>query len=315
MFAPAVFRILEPYRWMRAVAPTAVIAHICPDPAKVGFAFDRAQRTCGRVIAVNLVCLQHIAANRLGQGGQQRGPAAHPATHGGACDEDVFARVNLALPIQGAVVGVFAHHHMGNQAGTSHAAIHRATRRQRLCHCKALGAGKLGADVADDLEAARLVVQYLRYVLTNFLQTRAACTAFAIGSAGAVNHIFTGEVLRQSAVLWIRRFVAAFVAFAFKVRHIAGFSITHCVKGRAQGQQRRQCGTQQFKLGLSRVHFLAGAAVAHTFQVREFDLEFLDSQAQRLDRSVALRDLVCRHLNGFWQRLGTHRMLLCQWIY
>lgn len=261
---------------------------------------------------MDLVCLQRIAANRLGQGRQQRGPAAHPATHGGRCDDDVFARANLALPIQGAVVGVFAHHHVGNQASTSHAAINRATRRQRLCHRVALGAGKLRAQVANDLEAARLVVQYLGYVLPNLLQTRAACAAFAIGGAGAVNHIFAGEVLRQSALLWIGRFVAALLAFAFKVSNIAAFGITHRVKGCTQGHQRRQCRTQQFQLGLGGLHLLAGAAVAHAFQVREFDLELLDGQAQRLDRGVALRDIVCQHLDGLWQRLGTHRTLLCQ---
>ena len=66
MFAPAVFRILKPYCGVCAVAPAAVIAHIRPDPPKVGLALASAQRSCGRVIAVDLVRLQRITTNRQG---------------------------------------------------------------------------------------------------------------------------------------------------------------------------------------------------------------------------------------------------------
>ena len=161
---------------------------------------------------MDLVRPQHITTHRLRQGGQQRCADAHPATHGGGSQDDLFARTDLALPIQRAVVGVFAHHHMRNQTGAGHAAINRTARGRCLGHRVALGASKLGADVANDLEAARLVVQHLGHVLPNLLKTRAAGAAFAVRRAGAVNHIFAREVRWQSALVRRRGFLAALLA-------------------------------------------------------------------------------------------------------
>ena len=248
---------------------------------------------------MDLVPLQHIATNRLGQGGQQRCAAAHPATHGGCSQHDFFACIDLALPIQRAVVSVFAHHYVGNQTSTGHATINRTARCRCLGHRVALGAGKLRTDVADDLETAGLVVQHFGHVLPNLLQPRAAGAAFAIGCAGAVNHIFAGEVRRQSALRWLRGFLATLLAFTVNIRNIAAGGITLCVLGRCTHRhQRRECRAQQFQLRLGGIHLLAGAAVAHAPQMRELDLELLDGQAQCLDRDVALRDIFCQGLYG-----------------
>ena len=300
MFTAAVFRILEPCRWVCTVTPSAVVSHICPDPPKVGLALCAAQRTRWSVIAVDFVRLHHIPTHRLGQGGQQRCPVAHPATHGGWRNDDFFACADLALPIQRAVVGVFAHHHMGNQTGTGHAAIDRTARCRCLSNRVALGASKLGADVANDLEAARLVVQHLGHVLPNLLKTRAAGAAFAVRRAGAVNHIFAREVRWQSALVRRRGFLAALLAFAFKVGNISASRIALCYLGRCANRlQRREGRAQKIELHLGAFHLLAGAAIAHALQVREFNLELLDGQAQCPDRDVALRDIFCQRLYGF----------------
>ena len=78
------------------------------------------------------------------------------------------------------MIAVFTHQDLGQQAGAGHAAVNRPTRCQRLTDRVALGASKFWTDVADDLKAARLVVQYLGHVLPYLLQARAACAAFAI---------------------------------------------------------------------------------------------------------------------------------------
>ena len=124
----------------------------------------------------------------------------HPVALGGSLDVNAGTGVNLSLSIQRQVIAVFAHQYLGQQAGAGHATVNRPTRRRRLADRVALGAGKFRTDVADDLETAGLVVQHFRDVLPNLLQTGAACTAFAIGGAGAVNHVFAGKVLRQSGL-------------------------------------------------------------------------------------------------------------------
>jgi hypothetical protein len=90
---------------------------------------------------------------------------------------------------------------MGQQTRTGQATINRATRSARLRDRVASGAGKLGAHMTDDFEAARLVLKNFRDILANLAQTRAACAACAAGAVRgiSVNDIFTRQVIGQLA--------------------------------------------------------------------------------------------------------------------
>lgn len=62
---------------------------------------------------------------------------------------------------------------------------------------------------------------------------------------------------------------------------------------------------------------LFGVAVAHALQVDEFHLELLDGQAQRFDRELALRHILCQcdqYVYSLQQRIGTYRASLCHSI-
>ena len=220
MLAPAVGRVLEPHRRRRLVAAGAVIANVDPQPTHVCFLAPATQRTDRRVVAVDLVGLQHVAAHGFGQRRQQRAAIADHVGDGRATHLDTITTVDLAQPVQRHVIGELAHHDVCEQPGAGHAPIHRAGRRQRLRDRLATRAGQLRPNVAHHMEGARLVVQNLRDVLADFAQGAAAGLAAAAGLR-RVNDSAARQVRWQLAQPWPASWRSRFLRLGLERRHVA----------------------------------------------------------------------------------------------
>ena len=151
-----------------------------------------------RVVCVDLGSRQHMAANGLCQGAEQRGRCAHPVSQGGALQIDTLAGVDLRQAIQRGVIGILAHQHMGQQAGAGHAAIDRSARCTGLHDAVARRAGQARPHMADDLELTEQVVEHFADVLANGAQ---CVQAGATGATciGRVHHDLTRQVGGQVA--------------------------------------------------------------------------------------------------------------------
>ncbi len=86
-------------------------------------ALARTEHPRGRVVAVHLGRLQHVVTDGARQRREQAGAAGYPVGQRGALQRHALARIHLALPIQRKVIGIFAHQHMGEQAGTGQATL------------------------------------------------------------------------------------------------------------------------------------------------------------------------------------------------
>jgi hypothetical protein len=92
----------------------------------------------------------------------------------GALDLHTFARQYGGLPVERQAVEIFAHHDMGEQAGTGTALLDRQVGGPRLGDCLASPAGEFGPYMANHLQPGRNFFQHLGDVLAELDQMRAA---------------------------------------------------------------------------------------------------------------------------------------------
>ena len=135
------------------------------------------------------------AAQGIDQGLQLHPAHADPLAQGRARDRVAGPAEDLFLAVQGKVVGVLGHHHLGEQPGGGNPLVDHLRGHRRLDQGLALGAGPLAADVALNGEDAGLVGELLGNVLADALHLAAA------GAGGRFRFVLdddTRQVLGQN---------------------------------------------------------------------------------------------------------------------
>ena len=156
MLALAIRRVAKPHRRWIAAARRPVIAHIGPQPPGLGLAASRIEHRHRRVVGVQLVGRQHVAAraHRPAAATSARCPATQSARVERSSSTPSRA-IDLRLPVQRQMIGILGHHHMGEQPGAGKPRVDRPRRRRQLHDPSAARAGELRAHMADHLEVAR----------------------------------------------------------------------------------------------------------------------------------------------------------------
>ena len=130
---------------------------------------------------------------------QQGGSLADPVSQRGTIKIEPFAVEDLALAIQGKMVGVFADQNMGQETRAGAAALDRARGQRGLDEAFTAGTGQPGANDPVHYKAAGDVFQFLGDILADPTQTTAA-----IGTgicARCQLHLHPGNVVRDRAAL------------------------------------------------------------------------------------------------------------------
>lgn len=89
-------------------APRSFVAGIGPEPCRLGLAGAGGQHADRRVVCKDRLGRQNMATDGVGQGFQQGGGLADPVGQRRAIKIKAFAVEDLALAIQGKMVGIFA---------------------------------------------------------------------------------------------------------------------------------------------------------------------------------------------------------------
>ncbi len=126
MLAFAVDGELVPGTGWRLPGPGPLIADIGPDTRRLGLLLPRRLHLDRGIISEQGAALPDDPPDCISQRFQKRGRTAHPIRHGRAVQIDAFAGVDLRLPVQGKMVGVFADQHMRQQARSRPASFNRA---------------------------------------------------------------------------------------------------------------------------------------------------------------------------------------------
>ena len=114
----------------------------------------------------------------LVHGPQQEGGAADPVGQGRAIEPDALPGVDLRLPIERQVVGIFGHEHLGDGGVGRQPALDQPRRRRRLHHHLLAGAaGVFGPAHHQDPELGRHDVEALGDVLADAVQGAGAARA------------------------------------------------------------------------------------------------------------------------------------------
>jgi len=128
---------------------------------------------------------------------------ADPAAQGRGLQAHPVAGEDLGLAIKRQVIVVFRHDDMGKQPCSGVAAGDRVVRRRRCDHCIAGPARQFLANVPDDFEPARHVIEGLGHLVADLAQ-RAAATG--TGARCRKPQILSRQMLRQRAPRWLPRF-------------------------------------------------------------------------------------------------------------
>ena len=115
VLAVAVARVEEHRRRRCRAGERPVVADIGPQPPGDGLAFG--QHRHGRVVAVQALGGQHMAADQLDQRRQAGGAGADPIGQGRDVELDALAGIALALPVERLVLAELGVQDHRQQAG------------------------------------------------------------------------------------------------------------------------------------------------------------------------------------------------------
>ena len=143
--------------------------------------------------------MQSVAGQDVGREGvdqrlQRRRGRPDPAAQGRGLQDHPVAGEDLGLAIERQVVVIFRHDDMGEQPCSGAAAGDRMVGRRRRHHHLANPARQLLANVPDNLEAARYVIEGLADLVGDLAQQAAATGA---GAWCGMPPILSGQVFRQ----------------------------------------------------------------------------------------------------------------------
>lgn len=113
---------VERRRWRRA-SPLPLIAHVGPQPGRPGLAGSGGQHLHRGIVRVDRMGAEDVPRDGLRQRGEERRRPSDPVGHGGPIEIDPLAGVELALTIQGKMVGILRHQYMGEQPRSRSAAL------------------------------------------------------------------------------------------------------------------------------------------------------------------------------------------------
>ena len=139
-----------------------------------------------------------MALHGIGQGLQQRRRLADPAGERRAVEIDPLAGEDPGLAVERQVITVLRDQHMRQKAGTGAAALDRPRRQRRLVEALAAAAGQARAYDAHHHETAGDVLQLLRDILAQPLETTAAG---GTPLARRQHRLFARQMARQGAAL------------------------------------------------------------------------------------------------------------------
>ena len=183
----------------RRAAPGPFIAGIGPKPCSLGLAGAGRQHADGRVVGEDRLGRQDMASNGIGQGFEQGCRLADPIGQGRSVEVETFAVEDLALAIQGKMIGIFADQYMGQQARSRAATLDRARGQRGLDEPFAASAGQARPDDPVHDEASGDVFQLLRHILADPAQATAAIGT-GICARRQLN-LHPGDVVRDRAAL------------------------------------------------------------------------------------------------------------------
>jgi hypothetical protein len=250
------------------------------------------ERADWRVVTVDLVSLEHVATDGFGQRRQQCAAIADHVGEGRATHLDTVTAVDLTQPVQRHMVGELADHDMREQTGACHTTIHWPGWCQCLRDRLAARTRQLWAYVAHDVEGSRHVVQNFRDVLANLTQATAARGAVA-AAKWRVNDRAARQVFWQLAQPR-PSLGLSFLALPLERRHVGLQAVIFSRVGGRLNHRGGTLATHEFELRLGVLELLAGAAVFHAPQVREFDLHLVDGQLGDLQSLVRTLDLTAQ---------------------
>ncbi len=125
MDALAIGRVKVDRSWRNRRTPRPLITHCDPEPPGPGLAGAGGEHRDGGVVGVQHAAGADMAADCLGQGGEQELGLADPVGEGCAVKFNAFARIDDRLAVQRGVVGEFGDQDVGDQAGAGPAAFDR----------------------------------------------------------------------------------------------------------------------------------------------------------------------------------------------
>ena len=116
VLAAAIWRVAVEHRRRGRPGERSIVARIDPQSTRLGSPSPGGEHGHRRVVRVQPLGCHHVPGQGIDQGAHQGGGLADPGGHRGTFQFDTVPGVDLALPIQRQVVGVFRNQHMGQQA-------------------------------------------------------------------------------------------------------------------------------------------------------------------------------------------------------
>ena len=256
----------------RRATERPIVTDIDPQPPGFGSSEPRRKHRDCRVVAMDLLGGEDMVADPIDDRLQQPDRLADPVAQGRAVEVEAVARVNLALSIQGQMIGIFRHQQMRQHAGGGAPARCRQGRCRRLGDRVAAPAGIFRPDMADHPEPAGDIVEDLGDVFTKTSHVAAAVRA----GAGTivrrfVHDLLTRQMIRQWLALWS-------LAFTDRQRPIFGGSLADLF-----GFAGFQLLEPQFELLDLPGQPLRGATKLHPPQLGDLEFQLLDFQGAQLD--------------------------------
>jgi len=130
----AVGRIDVGNAWRSVAGPRPLVARIGPElpflDAPAPWIEHRRRRLVGEQLGRLLQLFQQPCMHRP----QRESGAADPIGQGGTIERDTLARIDLRLPLERRVVGIFGDQHMRDQCLGGYAVLDQPLRRRRLHH-------------------------------------------------------------------------------------------------------------------------------------------------------------------------------------
>ena len=203
MLALAVGRVEEQRRRRSRAGERPLVADISPQPPGFGLAGARRQYRHRRVVDMQRVRVHHLGGQCVDQRRQGRRGRTDPAGQGRGLQADALAGEDLGLAVERQMVVVLRYDEVREQPSAGTATRDRVIGRRRRDHRVAGPAGQFLANVPDDLEAARHVIEGLGHVLADPAQSAAATGA---GAGGRMQHLFARQMLGQRPARRLLRF-------------------------------------------------------------------------------------------------------------
>ncbi len=113
-------------------APRSFVSDVGPESRGLGPAGARREHRDWGVIGEDRLSFQNVPADRGGQGLEQRRGLPDPVRQGRSVEVDAVAVIDLALPVEGKMIGELADEDMRQEARSGTAALDRARRQWRL---------------------------------------------------------------------------------------------------------------------------------------------------------------------------------------